>query len=82
MDYKYDINSKNYFRHILVGSAYGLTNTAVPFPLLSNLLYGIPHDPPTEICDASKLFWSKLKDHVQFINRTLNGFDALIEKNK
>ncbi|CAF0984827.1 unnamed protein product [Rotaria sordida] len=68
------------YKHILIGPAFGLTNTAVPFPLLSNLLFGIAEDPPTALCDASKLFWLKLKEHIHFINRTLNGFDGLIEK--
>ncbi|CAF2045254.1 unnamed protein product [Rotaria magnacalcarata] len=70
------------YKHTLIGPAYGLTNTAVPFPLLSNILYGIPEDPPRELCDTSKLFWSKLKNHIHFVNRTLNGFDGLVDKNK
>ncbi|CAF4364129.1 unnamed protein product [Rotaria sp. Silwood2] len=68
------------YKHILIGPAFGLTNTAVPFPLLSNLLFGIPEDPSTEICEASKLFWLKLKEHIHVINRTLIGFDGLMEK--
>jgi hypothetical protein len=56
-----------------------LTNTVVPFPFLSNLLFNIPPDPPTELCDASKVFSSKLKEHIHLINRTLNGFDGLLK---
>lgn len=70
------------FKHVLIGPAVGLTNTAVPFPLLSNILYGIPGDPPSELCDASKLFWLKLKGHLDMITRTLNGFDGLFQKEK
>ncbi|CAF4789812.1 unnamed protein product [Rotaria sp. Silwood1] len=68
------------YKHILIGPAFGLTNTAVPFPLLSNLLFDIAEDPPTELCEASKLFWLKLKEHIHCMNQTLNGFDGLIEK--
>ncbi len=68
------------FRHILIGPAFGLTNTAVPFPSLSNILFNIAGDPATEICDESILFWSKLKKHIYLINRTLNGFDGLLTK--
>ncbi len=66
------------FRHVLIGPAFGLTNTVVPFPVLSNLLFGIGNDPQTELRDASKLYWSKLKEHIQLITRTLNGFDGLL----
>jgi hypothetical protein len=59
-----------------------LTNTAVPFPSLSNILVNIPEDPPTELCDASKVLWLKLKEHIYLMNRTLNGFDGLLTKDK
>ena len=67
-------------RHVLIGPAFGLRNTIVPFPFLSNILYDIPGDPPTELCDGSKVFWSKLKDHFHLINRILNGIDGLLSK--
>ncbi len=54
----------------------------VPFPLLSNILFNIPGDPPTELCDASKVFWSKFKDDIYLINRALNGFDGLLTNEK
>ncbi len=76
------LNRKISFRHILIGPAFGLTNTVVPFPSLSNILFNIPGDPPTEICDASKLFWSKFKENIYVINRTLNGFDGLLTNKK
>jgi len=72
------MRDKNLFRHVLIGPAFGLTNTVVPFPVLSNLLFGIGNDPKTELRDASKLYWSKLKEHIQLITRTLNGFDGLL----
>jgi len=50
----------------------------VPFPSLSNLLFDITNDPQTELSDAAKLYWSKLKQHFQLITRTLNGFDGLL----
>ncbi|CAF3458821.1 unnamed protein product [Rotaria socialis] len=68
----------NTYKHVLIGPAFGLTNTAVPFPLLSNLLFGIPTDPQTQLCDASQLYWSRLKQHFRLITRTLNGFDGLL----
>jgi hypothetical protein len=64
---------------VITGPAFGLTNTVVPFPLLSNILFNIPEDPATELCDASKIFSSKLKEHIHLINRTLNGFDGLLK---
>jgi hypothetical protein len=76
------IKLESYFRHLLFGPAFGLTNTIVPFPLLSNILYGIPEDPPTELCDTSTIFWLKLKEYIRLINRTLNGFDGLLTKDK
>ncbi len=50
----------------------------VPFPSLSNLLFNIANDPQTVLCDASKLYWLRLKQHIQLITRTLNGFDGLL----
>jgi hypothetical protein len=54
----------------------------VPFPLLSNVFFDIPEDPSTEICDESRVYWLKLKEHIHSINRTLNGFDGLLTKDK
>ncbi len=68
----------NFFRHVLFGSAFGLTNTVVPFPSLSNLLFNMNADPRIELRDASKLYWLKFKQHLQSITRTLNGFDSLL----
>ncbi|UJR29970.1 hypothetical protein I4U23_017517 [Adineta vaga] len=65
-------------KHILFGPAFGLGNTVVPFPSLSNILYGIPGDPPTEFCDKSKVLWSKLREQILSMNRTINGFDGLL----
>ncbi|CAF1102937.1 unnamed protein product [Adineta ricciae] len=77
----YGMNSENkIFKHILFGPVIGLTNTIVPFPLLSNIIYGLPGDPPTELCDASRFYWLKLKDHILLVNRTINGFDGLLTK--
>jgi hypothetical protein len=77
------INSPNkIYKHILIGPAFGLTNTVVPFPLLSNVFFDIPEDPSTEICDESRVYWLKLKEHIHSINRTLNGFDGLLTKDK
>jgi hypothetical protein len=69
---------KGLFRHILTGPAIGLTNTVVPFPSLSNILFGISSDPQSELNDAARLYWSRLKEHIQLITRTLNGFDGLL----
>ncbi|CAF4228132.1 unnamed protein product [Rotaria sp. Silwood2] len=66
------------YKHVFIGPAFGLTNTVVPFPSLSNILFGIGNDPQTELCDASKLYWSKLKQHFRLITRTLNGLDGLL----
>ncbi len=66
------------FRHVFIGPAFGLTHTVVPFPSLSNLLFGIANEPQPELRDASKLYWSRLKQHFQLITRTLNGFDGLL----
>lgn len=63
-------------KHLLFGSAFGLTNTIVPFPSLSNLLFDVENDFQLELADTSKLHWSKLKEHVQLIQRTLNGFES------
>lgn len=65
---------------MLIGPAFGLTHTVVPIPFLSNILYEIPGDPPSELCDGSKVFWSKLKEHISSINRILNGIDGLLSK--
>ncbi|CAF0716851.1 unnamed protein product [Adineta steineri] len=82
-DQLYGMNSADKsYKHILFGPAYSLTNTAVPFPLLSNVLFEIPEDPSSEICYASALYWSKLKKHLYLINRTLNGFDGLLTNDK
>ncbi|CAF1663966.1 unnamed protein product, partial [Adineta ricciae] len=82
-DQLYGMNSeKKIFKHVLFGPVIGLTNTIVPFPLLSNILYGLPGDPPTELCDASRFYWLKLKDHILLVNRTINGFDGLLTKSK
>lgn len=67
---------------MLIGPAFGLTNTVVPFPLLSNILYEIPGDPPGELCDKSKEFWLKFREQISQINRTLNGLDGLLTKDK
>jgi hypothetical protein len=40
-------------------------------------LFEIPGDPPNELCDASKLFWSRLKDEIRAIGRTLDGIDDM-----
>ncbi|UJR16475.1 hypothetical protein I4U23_003377 [Adineta vaga] len=66
------------YKHVFIGPAFGLTNTVVPLPMLSNLLFGITKEPPTEIGDASKLYWSKVKQHIQLMTRTFNGFDGLL----
>ena len=63
-------------RHLLFGSAFGFTNTIVPFPSLSNLLFDVPTGFQTELADTSKVRWSKLKEHVQLMQRTLDGFDG------
>ncbi len=34
--------------------------------------------PQTELDDASKLYWSRLKQHFQLMTRTLKGFDGLL----
>ena len=49
---------------------------------MSNILFDIPDDPPTNLCDASKASWLKLKENVRSIKRTLNGFDGLFQKEK
>lgn len=67
-------------RHLLFGSAFGQTNTAVPFPLLSNLLVGLEKDSPTELHDASKAYWLKVKQQLQLTTRTLQGLDGLLGK--
>ncbi|CAF0853609.1 unnamed protein product [Rotaria sordida] len=66
------------YKHVFIGPAFGLTNTIVPYPSLSNLLFGIANNPQTELGDASKLYWSRLKQHFRLITRTLNGFDGLL----
>ncbi|CAF4117947.1 unnamed protein product, partial [Adineta steineri] len=66
------------YKHILFGPAFGLTNTIVPYPSLSNILFGISNYPKTELNDVSKLYWSKFRQHIQLITRTLNGFDGLL----
>lgn len=71
-------NSFYFFRHVFVGPAFGLTNTIVPFPSLSNILYGISSDPQTQLCDTSKLHWSSLKQHFKLFTKALNGFDGLL----
>ncbi len=67
-----------FLRHIFFGPAFGLRNTVVPFPSLSNLLYNITDDPKSELRDASKLYWLKLKEHLQLMTKTLNGLDSLL----
>ena len=69
------------FRHLLFGPAFGLTNTAVSFHSLANLLPDIPGDPPTEFCDQAKLVWSRMRQHVEAVKRTTNGFEGLMSKN-
>ncbi|CAF1544003.1 unnamed protein product [Rotaria sp. Silwood1] len=66
------------YKHVFIGPAFGLTNTVVPFPSLSNLLFGIDNGPQTELRDASKLYWSRLQQHFRLITRTLNGIDGLL----
>ena len=66
------------FRHVLTGPAQGLTNTVVPFPMLSNLLFGISNDPAMELRDVLKVSWMKVKQQLQLLTRTLNGFDGLL----
>jgi len=61
---------------MLIGPAFGLSQTVTPFPLLSNILYGIPGDPPGELCEQSRMYSLRLKEQVQFINRTIQGFDG------
>jgi hypothetical protein len=46
------------------------------------MFFNIPGDPPTEMCDKSKVFASELKAHIHLINRALNGFDGLLTKDK
>ena len=65
-------------RHVFFGPAFGLSNTVVPFPSLSNVLYNITDNPKSELRDASKLYWLKLKEHLQLMTRTLNGLDSLL----
>ena len=63
-------------RHLLFGPAFGFTNTIVPFPSLSNLLFDVANGFQMELADTSKVRWSKLKEQVQLVQRTLNGFDG------
>lgn len=74
-----DIDEKK-SKHILLGDAIGLTDTSVPFPTLSNILYEIPHDPPEQLCDASKLNWIRFRQHIDSARRTLTGIESLLNK--
>lgn len=65
-------------RHVLLGRAYGLGNTVVPFPQLSNLLIDVTSDSPTELTDALKSLWLTLVEQVRLDLRTLNGLDGLL----
>ncbi|CAF0987404.1 unnamed protein product [Adineta ricciae] len=71
-------DSSETYKHFFLGPAVGLTNTVVPYPMLSNLLFGLTKEPPTEIGDASKLYWSKVKQQIQLMTRTLNGVEDLL----
>jgi len=66
-----------HFKHFLLGPAFGLTNTVVPFPSLSNLLYNIPFDPSEEFCNAAVIYSSQIRDQIRQIIRRLNGLNEL-----
>lgn len=68
------------FRHLLTGATFGLTDTVVPYPTLSNLLYNITSNPPTEISDAIKYHWLNFEKQIRLISKTLTGFDSLLTK--
>lgn len=68
------------FRHLFIGPAFGLTNTVVSYPTLSNLLYNMTSNPPTEIIDAIKYHWLNLQKRIRLMNKTLNGINSLLTK--
>lgn len=68
----------NYFwRNILYGSAFGLTNVIVSYPSLSNILYDLQDDSPLSFHQTLLINMIQIKEKIKSIIRILHGIDSM-----